>query len=128
MKLLFDQNLPRRLVREFETAFPGSAHVRDLRLDTVTDPAIFTYAGGHGFTIISKDNDFAQLSFLRGMPPKVVWLRVGNRSTAELKEFIQRNTEHIQTLNLPVRAFLFWSPQMAETFGKAGLLRQMRET
>ena len=26
----------------------------------------------------SKDNDFQQLSFLRGAPPKVVWLRVGN--------------------------------------------------
>jgi predicted nuclease of predicted toxin-antitoxin system len=110
VKLLFDQNLPRRLVREFEADFPGSAHVRDLRLDTATDPAIFTYAGEHGFTIISKDNDFAQLSFLRGIPPKVVWLRVGNRSTRELKEFFHRNTEHIQNFESASESFLVLEP------------------
>ena len=106
MKLLFDQNLPRRLVREFESEFPGSVHVRDLQLDTATDPAIFTYAAEHGFTIVSKDNDFAQLSFLRGAPPKVVWLRVGNSSTAELKEFIRRNTGLIQDFESASESFL----------------------
>jgi predicted nuclease of predicted toxin-antitoxin system len=53
VKLLFDQNLPRRLVREFDSEFPGSAHVGDLQLDTATDPAIFAYAAEHGFTILS---------------------------------------------------------------------------
>jgi predicted nuclease of predicted toxin-antitoxin system len=31
--------------------------------------------------IVSKDNDFRQLSFLYGPPPKVVWLSVGNAGT-----------------------------------------------
>lgn len=110
MKLLFDQNLPRRLVREFETAFGGSAHVLDLRLDTATDPSIFSYAGKYGFTIISKDNDFAQLSFLRGAPPKVIWLRVGNRSTTELKEFIEKNQKLIQDFERANESFLVLEP------------------
>ena len=33
------------------------------------------------YTIVSKDSDFHQQSFLRGHPPKVVWVRVGNCST-----------------------------------------------
>lgn len=39
------------------------------------------YAGFHGFVIVSKDNDFRQLSFLKGPPPKVVWLSIGNAGT-----------------------------------------------
>jgi predicted nuclease of predicted toxin-antitoxin system len=31
--------------------------------------------------LVSKDNDFRQLSFLRGAPPKVVWLHIGNTPT-----------------------------------------------
>ncbi len=110
MKLLFDQNLPRRLVREFESDFPHSTHVRDLELDTATDSAIFSYAGANGFSIVSKDNDFAQLSFLRGAPPKIVWLRVGNISTAELTEFIHRNARIIQDFESANESFLVLEP------------------
>lgn len=42
-----------------------------------------------GFAIVSKDADFRQLSFLYGFPPKVIWLRVGNRSTAEIDGLIR---------------------------------------
>ena len=110
MKLLFDQNLPRRLVRVFETDFPGSAHVRDLGLDTASDATVFAYAAEHGFSIVSKDNDFAQLSFLRGAPPKVLWLRVGNSSTAELEAFIQRNTRIIHEFESASESFLVLEP------------------
>ncbi|MFO1029536.1 MAG: hypothetical protein U1F60_00520 [Planctomycetota bacterium] len=34
--------------------------------------------------IVSKDDDFQQRSFLRGAPPKVVWLVVGNATTSEV--------------------------------------------
>ncbi len=113
MKLLFDQNLPRRLVREVETDFPGSAHVRDFQLDTAIDPAIFAYAAENGFAIVSKDNDFAQLSFLRGAPPKVIWLRVGNSSTEELRKFIQSNTRVIQEFDSASESFLILEPSEA---------------
>ena len=45
---------------------------------------MWKYALTHGFTIISKDSDFHQLSFLHGHPPKVVWIRRGNCSTDEI--------------------------------------------
>lgn len=34
--------------------------------------------------IVSKDSDFRQLAFLNGPPPKAVWLRLANASTAEI--------------------------------------------
>lgn len=45
------------------------------------DLQIWQYALEHGLTIVSKDNDFRQLSFLYGPPPKVIWLSVGNAGT-----------------------------------------------
>ena len=33
--------------------------------------------------IVTLDADFADLSLLRGQPPKVIWLRCGNSTVAE---------------------------------------------
>ena len=44
MKLLFDQNLSRRLVTILATEFPDSAHVGTLGLDTATDREIWDHA------------------------------------------------------------------------------------
>lgn len=40
------------------------------------------YAKARGFLIVTKDSDFQQQSFVHGHPPKVIWLRLGNRATA----------------------------------------------
>ncbi len=56
----------------------------EVGLDTATDNEIWTFAGEHGFMIVSKDSDFRQLAFLNGPPPKAVWLQLGNASTAEI--------------------------------------------
>lgn len=34
--------------------------------------------------IVSKDSDFRQLAFLRGPPPKAIWVRLGNASTRDI--------------------------------------------
>lgn len=66
MRLLFDQNLSRRLVRELEPWFPDSGHVAVLGIETATDREIWAYAAEHGYLIVSKDSDFRQLAFLLG--------------------------------------------------------------
>jgi len=66
VKLLFDQNLSRRLVDHCRDAFPGSVHVSSLGLETATDREIWDYAGVHEYVAMSKDSDFRQLAFLRG--------------------------------------------------------------
>lgn len=64
MKLLFDQNLSRHLVRHLASEYPASRHVTEMGLDTATDNEIWSYARDHGFMIVSKDSDFRQLAFL----------------------------------------------------------------
>ena len=66
MRLLFDQNLSRRLVGMFSVEFADSRHVTELGLDTAPDREIWNYAGSHGLVIVSKDSDFRQLAFLLG--------------------------------------------------------------
>lgn len=96
MKLLFDQNLSRRLVAALAAEFPESQHVTHVGLETATDEAIWDYAGEHGFVIMSKDSDFRQLAFLFGPPPKAVWLRLGNASTADVLTAVRTHLEVVR--------------------------------
>ena len=64
MKLLFDENVSPRLVVGLTDLFPGSVHVRDAGLSRASDAAIWDYARDRGLTIVSKDSDFHQASFL----------------------------------------------------------------
>ena len=77
-RLLFDQNLSHRLVTALADVFPESVHVCDVGLSQATDSAVWAYARENGLVILTKDNDFNQMSFPYGAPPKVVWLRAGN--------------------------------------------------
>ncbi|HUP50806.1 MAG TPA: DUF5615 family PIN-like protein [Thermoanaerobaculia bacterium] len=83
MKLLLDQNISRKLVARLVDIYPGTAHVAQIGLERATDSDIWYYARTHDFVIVTKDSDIVELSVLRGRPPKVVWLRLGNATTAE---------------------------------------------
>ena len=89
MKLLFDQNLSHRLVSQLAAKFPGSEHVLEAALASAPDPAVWDYAAAQGFVITSKDNDFQQRALLLGHPPKVVWVRIGNCSTADIADLLR---------------------------------------
>ncbi len=60
-----------------------------------TDLAIWEFAKREGFTIVSKDNDFRQRSFLLGAPPKVIWLSVGNLGTSTIAAILEQNASRI---------------------------------
>lgn len=96
MKLLFDQNLAPRLVRSLSDIFPGSNHVRELGLAEATDREVWDHAREAGYTLVSKDNDFQQMSFLFGAPPKVIWLRRGNCSVAETERILRTHSIRIR--------------------------------
>jgi predicted nuclease of predicted toxin-antitoxin system len=65
-------------------------------LESADDREIWAYAASRGLVIATKDWDFVQLSSLRGQPPKVIWLRLGNCSTANVEEVLRRR--HIEVL------------------------------
>lgn len=75
--------------------FPGTSHVDDVGLRGQADAAVWEYAGQHGFVLVSKDDDFRQLSFLRGHPPKVIWLLIGNAGTRAIGDLLLRSRELI---------------------------------
>lgn len=95
MRLLFDQNLSRHLVRHLAVEYPASSHVTDVDLDTATDTEIWAWAGEHGYMIVSKDSDFRQLAFMHGPPPKAVWLRTGNASTLDILNILRDHVDDI---------------------------------
>lgn len=80
MKLLLDENLSRRLLRRLADHFPNSLHVADLGLQGASDLAVWTAAREGEFVLVRKDDDFQHLALVRGAPPKVVILKVGNAS------------------------------------------------
>ena len=79
MKLLLDQNLSYRLLDKIESVYPGSTQVRLLGLEQADDMTIWRFARDNGYTIVTMDSDFHELSLLHGEPPKVIWLKCGNR-------------------------------------------------
>ena len=89
MKLLFDHNLSHKLVGRLGNAFPGSKHVRNVGLQEASDHAVWEYAKSKGFAIVSKDEDFHQLSFLLGPAPKVVWVKLGNCTTGDVERVLR---------------------------------------
>lgn len=50
---------------------------------------VWDFARAHGFAIVTKDDDFRQRSFLFGGPPRVVWVRLGNCTTAEVASVLR---------------------------------------
>ncbi|MBH0198231.1 MAG: DUF5615 family PIN-like protein [Nitrospira sp.] len=107
MKLLFDQNLSHRLVHALQKDYPDSRHVREVGLHGATDVVVWQYAMQQGFAIVTKDADFHQRSFLFGHPPKVIWVRVGNASTATIEALLRRRTDDVGTFcSDPDSAFL----------------------
>jgi predicted nuclease of predicted toxin-antitoxin system len=84
VKLLFDQNLSPKLVGRLADLFPDSCHVQAVGLDCADDDRVWEYARLNGYAIVSKDEDYNNLSVLRGCPPKVIWLQLGNYTTAQV--------------------------------------------
>jgi len=97
LKLLFDQNISRKLPRHLGDIYPDSQHVVELNLAKADDAEIWQYAKENGFAIVSKDTDFQQRSLLYGSPPKFIWLRVGNCSTRDIESLLRRSSPIVHT-------------------------------
>jgi predicted nuclease of predicted toxin-antitoxin system len=114
VRLLFEQNLSRNLVGQLREEFPDSQHVAAVDLGTATDREVWQYAGEHGYVLVSKDSDFRQLAFLHGPPPKVLWLRVGNVSTATVRQVLLDHRGAIETFVAADEEALLVLPGLAD--------------
>lgn len=84
MKLLLGENISRKLVPLLAQSFVGSAHVVLLGLQEASDIELWQFAKEHDYVIVSKDDDFTTLSTLRGRPPCLIKLSLGNCSNQQV--------------------------------------------
>lgn len=96
MKLLLDENLSPRLTGLLADVYPHSVHVHEVGLGAASDTRVWEYAAAQGYTIVSKDADFHQRSFVLGAPPKVIWLRLGNSSVATTADLLRSRHVEVQ--------------------------------
>ena len=82
-------------MRFLPDSFADCRHVRSVGLNDCDDEIIWQFAGQNGFSVVTFDADFFDISTLRGFPPKIVWLRTGNLTTSELAERIILNSSNI---------------------------------
>jgi predicted nuclease of predicted toxin-antitoxin system len=107
MKLLFDENLSRKLVDLVRDLFSDSAHVSQLGLvGGTTDLAIWNFAKQNGFAIITADNDFSNLAGALGPPPKVILLENCDYPTNVALSLIRSNAIRISEFERNDRALL----------------------
>jgi predicted nuclease of predicted toxin-antitoxin system len=87
MKLLFDENISYRIVKQVADTFPESLHVSRIQVTLpVNDRKIWEYAQKYNYIIVTFEEDFEDLSNLYGFPPKVILLRLGNSSPKTVVE------------------------------------------
>ena len=99
MRLLLDANLSWRLVKKLTPVFPVVVQVTETGLSNpAKDGDIWQWALINGFTIITNDEDFSDLSIWRGFPPKVVLIRKGNLTTAQIARILLDSSKEIEAL------------------------------
>jgi len=85
-KYLIDANLPRRLKVWSSDEY---LFVHDIN-PAWLDHDIRRYAYGRDLTIVTKDADFADFMFV-GLPtPRIIRIRVGNMTFADMDAYLQR--------------------------------------
>lgn len=88
MRLLFDEQFSEELCTHLQDIFPDSQHVRLLDAGGGSDDHVWQLAINRNCVLVTKDEDFHRLSVLRGSPPKVIWIRIGNCTTADVARLI----------------------------------------
>jgi len=96
MKVLIDQNISHRIVPEIASLFDELVHLKTNNWINWNDHDIFMSARELNYdAVITLDEDFNKLLLQHGTPPKIIWLKTGNCSTAKLASVIISNKDII---------------------------------
>ena len=107
MKLLFDENLSRKLPRHLADIYPNSTHVITVGLAHSDDGIVREFAKQNGFVLVTKDSDFAEYDRLMGSPPKTIWIVRENAPTVEYDRLLRALREQIEAFDAdPARSLL----------------------
>ena len=95
MKLLFHENLSRRLVPQLPDRYPGARHPRNFGLCERPDSEIWDHAKKAGFTLVTTDSDFFEFATTHGPPPKVIWLKKWRHPTKDAEAILRGDAVRI---------------------------------
>lgn len=95
--LILDNNLSPRLIAELRDTYVGILHVCDVGLDDKSDIEIWQFAEKHKLHVVTKDKDFKNIQAVRGWPPKIVWLRLGNVPSSKILKVLLNNEKEIRS-------------------------------
>ncbi|MDR2621259.1 MAG: DUF5615 family PIN-like protein [Dysgonamonadaceae bacterium] len=98
MKICFiiDTQLPPSLAEFFRRRGFDATHVKDYPLGALTpDEEIIRIAKDELRIIVTKDSDFMDYYLLKGFPPAVLLLQLGNIKNSELFAFLDKLLEQI---------------------------------
>jgi predicted nuclease of predicted toxin-antitoxin system len=101
MKLLIDANLSYRLSKRLGQLFETVIHVERTGLPIpASDIDIWNWARENEFLLLlTRDDDFAQIQQTRGFPPKIIILRIRNRSTPYVAALLEKHFQAIIDLS-----------------------------
>jgi predicted nuclease of predicted toxin-antitoxin system len=89
MKLLLDENISWKLVKMLSPIYGDCCHVDLIGLGAPADDFyIWNYALDNKYIIVTKDKDFRTLLEMKGFPPKIVLLKIGNKNSKELLDLL----------------------------------------
>ena len=108
MKLLLDANLSWRMAAVLKQHFDDCFHVGSIGLSLPPkDSDIWDYARKNNLIIVTNDEDFIDFINVKGFPPKVILLRIGNQSRPYLTNLlIQRKVEILDFSTSPEAGLL----------------------
>lgn len=99
MTILVDQNISHRTISHlFTNEGLIWIHVKDVSLSRASDHEIWSFAVSSKIDcIMSADQDLFQILLLKGIPPKLIWLRVGNGSHQRVADLVNHNQQIIHS-------------------------------
>jgi predicted nuclease of predicted toxin-antitoxin system len=99
VRLWVDAQISPSVARWIHDTFGVEAStLKELGLRDAEDLDIFFAARAAGATVMTKDEDFADLVLRHGPPPQIVWIRSGNTSTTKLRQILAVHWTVVQSL------------------------------
>jgi predicted nuclease of predicted toxin-antitoxin system len=96
VKFLVDAQLPRSLAELLQSFGHDVVHTLDLpQKNRTSDENLCQLARSEQRVLVTKDNDFVDSFFLRGLPPKLLFVTTGNISNNELLALFRGNLQSI---------------------------------
>lgn len=96
MNLLFDQNISPKIIKHLSELFQGALHIRNVGLEDAADTLIFEFAKKNNLALVTFDSDFVDLNVIRGIPPKIIWMKTGNLTTKSVAALLNKNSNLIK--------------------------------